>query len=163
MLETPDRVVLGCTDAAWSTPDVISRARGAQGGRATGVGVTEEVARHLGQSTLRRSGQTRITPVQYLADGDTFVVVASNAGAVRPPAWYFNLCADPHAQIDVGGRAVDVRAQEAAGQERAELWQQLTAANHYLWRAAHKAGRDLPLMALVPTTPTAPRPATDRP
>ena len=50
------------------------------------------------QSTGRRSGQTHITPVQYLADGDTFVVVASNAGAARPPAWYFNLCADPHAR-----------------------------------------------------------------
>ena len=33
------------------------------------------------QTTGRRSGQTRTTPVQYLADGDTFVVVASNAGA----------------------------------------------------------------------------------
>jgi F420H(2)-dependent quinone reductase len=114
------------------------------------------------QTTGRRTGQSRTTPVQYLADGERFVIVASNAGAVRPPAWYFNLCADPHAQIDVGGRIVDVRAQEAAGQERAEFWQRLTAANRYLERAAREAGRDLPLMALVPTTPTAPRPATDR-
>jgi F420H(2)-dependent quinone reductase len=114
------------------------------------------------QTTGRRSAQTRTTPVQYLANGDAFVVVASNAGAARPPEWYFNLCADPHAQIDVGGRIVDVRAQEAAGQERAEFWQRLTAANRYLERAARKAGRDLPLMALVPTTLTAPRPATDR-
>ena len=51
------------------------------------------------QTTGRRSGLTRTTPVQYLADGDTFVVVASNAGAARPPAWYLNLRADPHAQI----------------------------------------------------------------
>jgi len=109
----------------------------------------------------RRTGQPRTTPVQYLADGDTFVVVASNAGAARPPAWYLNLRANPHARVQVGGRTIDVRAQEAAAQERAELWQRLTAANRYLERAARKAGRDLPLMALVPTTPTAPRPATD--
>ena len=114
------------------------------------------------QTTGRRSGRTRTTPVQYLADGDTFVVVASNAGAVRPPAWYLNLRANPHAQIDVGGRSVDVRAQEAAGQERAELWQRLTAANRYLERAAGKAGRELPLMTLVPSTPTTPRRAADR-
>ena len=113
-------------------------------------------------TTGRRSGQTRTTPVQYLADGDTFVVVASNAGAARPPAWYFNLCADPHAQIDVGGRIVDVQAREAAGQERARFWQRLTAANPSLERAARKAGRDLPLMALLPPTPTAPRAATNR-
>ncbi len=113
------------------------------------------------QTTGRRSGRTRTTPVQYLADDDTFVVVASNAGATRPPAWYLNLRANPHAEIDVGGRRVDVRAQEATGQQRAELWQRLTAANRYLERPARKAGRDLPLMALLPPTPTAPRRAAD--
>ena len=100
--------------------------------------------------------------MQYLADGDTFVVVASNAGAAQPPAWYLNLRANPHARIRVSARTIDVRAQEAAGQERAELWQRLTAGNRYLERAARKAGRDLPLLALVPPTSTAPRPATDR-
>jgi F420H(2)-dependent quinone reductase len=110
----------------------------------------------------RRTGQPRTTPVQYLADGDTFVVVASNAGAPRAPAWYLNLRANPHARVQVGGRTIDVRAQEAAAQERAELWQRLTAANRYLERAARKAGRDLPLMALVPSTATTPRRAADR-
>jgi F420H(2)-dependent quinone reductase len=114
------------------------------------------------QTTGRRSGRTRTTPVQYLADDDRFVVVASNAGAARPPAWYLNLRANPHARIRVGPRSIVVRAQEATGQERAELWQRLTAANRYLERAARKAGRDLPLMALAPPTPATPRSATDR-
>ena len=86
-------------------------------------------------------------------------MVASNAGARHPPAWYLNLRADPHAHIVVVGRSVDVRAQEATGQERAELWQHLTAANRYLERAASKARHDLPLMKLVAATP---RQATDR-
>jgi F420H(2)-dependent quinone reductase len=113
------------------------------------------------QTTGRRSGRTRTKPMQYLADGETFVVAASNAGAANPPAWYLNLRANPHAQIDVG-RSVEVRAQEATGDERSELWQRLTAANRYLEPAARKARRDLPLMALVVATPTAPRPAADR-
>jgi deazaflavin-dependent oxidoreductase (nitroreductase family) len=71
------------------------------------------------QTTGRRSGRTRTTPVQYLADGDTFVVVASNAGAARPPGWYLNLHANRHARVEVGPRTVVVRAQEATGQERA--------------------------------------------
>jgi deazaflavin-dependent oxidoreductase (nitroreductase family) len=103
-------------------------------------------------TTGRRTGQLRTTPVQYLADGDTFVVVASNAGAARAPAWYLNLRADPHARVEVGARTLDVRAREAAGQERVALWQRLTAANRHLERAARRAGRDLPLMALVPST-----------
>jgi deazaflavin-dependent oxidoreductase (nitroreductase family) len=110
------------------------------------------------ETTGRRSGQTHTTPVQYLADGSTFVVVASNA-VRHPPAWYLNLRADPHARIVVVGRSFDVRAQEATGQERAELWHRLTAANRYLERAASKAGHDLPLMKLVAATP---RQATDR-
>ena len=43
----------------------------------------------------RRTGRRRTTPVQYLADGEAFVVLASNAGAPRPPAWWLNLLADP--------------------------------------------------------------------
>jgi F420H(2)-dependent quinone reductase len=111
------------------------------------------------QTIGRRSGRARPTPVQYLADGDTFVVVASNAGAPRPPAWYLNLRANPDARIRVGARNIDVRAQEAAGEVRVTLWRRLTAGNRYLERAARKAQRDLPLMALVPSTPSGPRPA----
>jgi deazaflavin-dependent oxidoreductase (nitroreductase family) len=37
------------------------------------------------QTTGRRSGRTHTTPVQYLTNDDTFVVVASNAGAANPP------------------------------------------------------------------------------
>jgi F420H(2)-dependent quinone reductase len=135
---------------------VYRRSRGRLLGRMGGQPVL------LLQTSGRRSGRPRTTPVQYLADGDTFVVVASNAGAARPPAWYLNLRANPHARIEVGPRSVEVRAQETAGQERAALWQRLTAANRYLERAARKAGRDLPLMALIPLTSTTPRPATDR-
>ena len=97
----------------------------------------------------RRSGQRRTTPVQYLATGETFVVVASDGGSARPPAWYLNLLANPHARVQAGPRSIDVRAQETAGQQRIALWQQLTAANRYLERAARKAGRELPVMALV--------------
>jgi F420H(2)-dependent quinone reductase len=112
----------------------------------------------LVQTTGRRSGRTRTTPVQYLTEGDTFVVVASNAGAARPPAWYLNLRANPHARVRVGARSIEVRAREVAGQERVALWRRLTAANRYLERAARKSGRDLPLVGLVPSTTTGGQP-----
>jgi deazaflavin-dependent oxidoreductase (nitroreductase family) len=102
----------------------------------------------------RRTGQRRTTPVQYLAADETFVVVASNAGASHPPAWYLNLQAHPDAHVQVGARTIDIRAHEITGQERARVWKEMTTANRYLERAARKAGRDLPLVALVPSTPT---------
>ena len=114
------------------------------------------------QTTGRRSGRPRTTLVQYLADGDAFVVVASDAGAARPPAWSLNLRADPHARVEVGARVTGVRAQEVTGQKRVALWQRMTAVNRHLEPAARKAGRDLPVMALVPSTPTTPGRAADR-
>jgi deazaflavin-dependent oxidoreductase (nitroreductase family) len=109
------------------------------------------------QSTGRRSGRARTTPVQYLADAEAFVVVASDAGACHPPAWYFNLRADPEARVRVGARTLAVRAQETSGEERGALWRRLAAENRHLEHAASKAGRELPVIALVPSASTPPQ------
>ncbi|MEA2442317.1 MAG: hypothetical protein QOH76_3741 [Thermoleophilaceae bacterium] len=100
----------------------------------------------------RRSGRSHETPVQYLPDHDAFVVVAANAGAARPPAWYLNLGADPDARVQLGARTIDVRAREVLGEERAALWQRLVGANRYLERTARKARRELPLLLLEPAS-----------
>lgn len=101
----------------------------------------------------RRTGRRRTTPVQYLAHGDAYVVVAANAGGPRPPAWSLNLQADPRARVTVGARTVDVVARPAVGDEGAALWRQLTTADHHLQRAAEKAGRELPVVMLEARTP----------
>jgi deazaflavin-dependent oxidoreductase (nitroreductase family) len=49
-----------------------------------------------------RSGQTRITPMMYLADGDRYLVFASKAGSDRKPDWYLNLRANPDVTVEVG-------------------------------------------------------------
>jgi deazaflavin-dependent oxidoreductase (nitroreductase family) len=96
----------------------------------------------------RRTGRRRETPLQYLEDHEAFVVVAANAGAVRPPAWYLNLIADPHARVQVGAQTMDVRARKVLGDERTALWQRLIGANRYLEGTARKAQRQLPLVLL---------------
>jgi deazaflavin-dependent oxidoreductase (nitroreductase family) len=123
---------------------VYRRTRGRLLGRVGGQPVL------LLQTVGRRTGRSRTTPVQYLADGAAFVVVAANAGAPRSPAWWLNLCAAPRACIQIGTDNLDVAAREAMGDERAALWLRLTAANHYLHRAARKAGRELPIVVLTP-------------
>jgi deazaflavin-dependent oxidoreductase (nitroreductase family) len=65
-----------------------------------------------------RSGQPRVNPVMYLADGGRYLVFASAAGADSHPAWYWNLLAHPDARIEVGDRVLDVRAAELTGAER---------------------------------------------
>lgn len=102
------------------------------------------------QTVGRRTGRTRTTPVQYLADGEAFVVVAANGGAARAPAWWLNLCAAPRARVQIGPDNLDVAAREAMGDERAALWLRLIAANRQFHSAARKAGRELPIVVLTP-------------
>jgi F420H(2)-dependent quinone reductase len=73
-------------------------------------------------TTGRKSGQPRTAPVLYLADGDRFVVINTNAGNAKTPAWSLNLRANPEAEVEVGRKRVRVRARLAEGEERAQLW-----------------------------------------
>lgn len=78
------------------------------------------------------------------------MVVAANAGAVRPPAWYLNLCAASDAAVHIGTKDIGVQARELHDAERDAMWRELTAANRYLERVARKAGRLLPVLVLAP-------------
>jgi deazaflavin-dependent oxidoreductase (nitroreductase family) len=60
--------------------------------------------------------------VLYAKDGDRLVVVGSNTGSERPPAWALNLAATPDATVQVGRRRIRMRATEVAGAEREYLW-----------------------------------------
>jgi deazaflavin-dependent oxidoreductase (nitroreductase family) len=73
-------------------------------------------------TTGRRSGQARTTAMGYLCDGDTVVVVASNSGLDRPPAWWLNLQDEPEAEIDFAGERRAVRARAATSDEHERMW-----------------------------------------
>jgi F420H(2)-dependent quinone reductase len=73
-------------------------------------------------TTGRKSGEPRTAPVLYLAEGDRYVVINTNAGNAKTPAWSLNLRADPDAEVEVRGKRTEVRARIAAGEERADLW-----------------------------------------
>ena len=73
-------------------------------------------------TTGRRSGEQRTAPVVYLADGDNAVVINTNAGNAKVPAWSLNLKADPDAEVEIGRKRIAVRARVAEGEERADLW-----------------------------------------
>lgn len=78
-------------------------------------------------TTGRRSGRRRTAPVIFMRDGDSLVVIGSNAGNSRAPAWALNLAANPDAEVQVAGDRWPVRARIAQGEERAGLWRRFTA------------------------------------
>ncbi len=101
-------------------------------------------------TTGRRSGQQRTAPVVYLADGDRLVVIGSNAGHSRAPAWSLNLKANPDAEVEVGRDRRLVRARVAEGEERAELWRRHNDQYSGFDEYEARTDRDIALFVLDP-------------
>src|SRR5262245_56272096 len=102
-------------------------------------------------TTGRRSGELRTVPLAYLEDGDEFVLVASNGGADRHPAWWLNLAARPAATIQVGGQTLAVVARRANAAEHARLWPRLKEANPFYGVYEQITAREIPVVILRPT------------
>ena len=104
-------------------------------------------------TTGRKSGERRTTVAAYLRHGDSYAVVASNAGSDRAPAWWLNLRADPNGEIDAAGERLVVRARLVEGDEREQLWQRFVEANDSYARYSKYTARELPVIALEPRQP----------
>lgn len=103
-------------------------------------------------TTGRRSGAPRTHSLLYLPHDRELLVVASNNGADRPPAWYLNLVADPEVVVRRGRRSGNFTARTATSVERPELWDRLTA--HHPPLLDHQA-RTRRTFAVVILTPSA--------
>jgi deazaflavin-dependent oxidoreductase (nitroreductase family) len=100
----------------------------------------------------RKSGRRYEAPLLYMADGQRFVVVASNAGDDRDPAWWENLKARPETTVQVGPERLPVRARAAEGPERAELWRRLLEGWPEYARYEQRTERPLPVVVLEPAS-----------
>jgi F420H(2)-dependent quinone reductase len=98
----------------------------------------------------RRSGQPRTVPVVYLADGEHQIIVGSNAGNTRTPAWSYNLQANPDAEIEIASKRSRVHARIADGEERAELWRKVNEMYEGFDEYDAKTDRDIAVFVLEP-------------
>lgn len=101
-------------------------------------------------TTGRKSGQQRTAPVVYLADGENVVVIGSNAGHNRTPAWSLNLKANPDAEVEIGRERRKVRARVAEGEERADLWRKHNVQYSGFDEYEARTDRDIALFVLEP-------------
>jgi len=86
----------------------------------------------------------------YFVDGERFVVVGSNGGLDRDPAWCHNLRSDPRALLELGNKQLAVRAEEAQGEEWNRLWQLVTTQAPFFDGYRTATRRTIPLMILHP-------------
>lgn len=102
-------------------------------------------------TTGRKSGLPRTAPVVYLADGDErLVVIGSNAGHSRTPAWSLNLRTNPEAEVELGRERRQVRARLAEGEERADLWRRHNEQYSGFDEYEARTDRDIALFVLEP-------------
>lgn len=74
------------------------------------------------ETTGRRTGSARVTPLTYATQGADFLVVGSNWGQERQPAWVLNLLAKPGAFVTLHGTRIAVTARVLSLAERSEAW-----------------------------------------
>ncbi len=101
-------------------------------------------------TTGRKSGRPRTIPLLYLPDGKNLVVVASNGGTAGDPAWWLNLEDDPEAIVEVGGRKLRARAEEAEGEERRRLWGRAVRMYGAYQQYQERTDRRIPVVLLRP-------------
>lgn len=102
-------------------------------------------------TTGARSCRRVTVPVVAIAEGDRYVVVASNYGRPHHPAWYHNLIANPRATITVDRAEITVIARLVMGDERRRLL--ALDAMTYPARLSYErraAGREIGVFSLEP-------------
>jgi deazaflavin-dependent oxidoreductase (nitroreductase family) len=99
-----------------------------------------------------KSGAVRETPLLYCADGERILLVASNAGSTRHPAWYHNVTANPDVEfLPRRGPRRPYRARQLEGAEREAAWEKVNDLYAGYETYQGRAGsRRIPVIALEP-------------
>jgi deazaflavin-dependent oxidoreductase (nitroreductase family) len=100
-----------------------------------------------------KSGRTRTSALVYFTDRGRVIIIATNFGGSRNPAWYHNVKANPHVTLcgrGIGGRFI---AEEIYGAERDHLFQRTKDAPgpyRTYEQAAATRFRCVPVIAFTP-------------
>lgn len=98
----------------------------------------------------RKSGQPRTLPLAYVEHKGSFVVVASNGGSEKSPAWWLNLREADHATVQVKGETLEVGWAHAPADERMEYWRRLQAEIPAYRMYRLRTDREIPIIRLEP-------------
>jgi deazaflavin-dependent oxidoreductase (nitroreductase family) len=105
------------------------------------------------RTTGRRSGATRTNGLVYARDGADYLVVPSNGGADKPPAWLHNLRASPDVEVQVGRERTRGVAREVAptDPDYARLWKIVNENNRDRYTAyQEQTSRPISVVAITP-------------
>lgn len=101
-------------------------------------------------TTGAKTGKPRTLPLFALRDGPRWIVIASNYGRTRHPAWYGNLRAQPRAEVKFAGDTQRVEARELSGADRDRFYERATEFSPNFSSYPDWAKREIPVLALDP-------------
>jgi F420H(2)-dependent quinone reductase len=100
----------------------------------------------------RKTGLTRTSALVYARDGADLLVVASNGGSDRPPAWLLNLTADGNVEAQIGRKRSAAKARTVFPDDPDyERLMALCNANNSNRYAAYRKRTDRPIPVVVIT------------
>jgi len=73
-------------------------------------------------TTGAKSGQQRMTPLEYFRVDDRVIFVGTRGGAETNPAWVHNLRANPSVHAEIGAESYEAVARELSGDERESVY-----------------------------------------
>jgi deazaflavin-dependent oxidoreductase (nitroreductase family) len=104
-------------------------------------------------TTGAKTGLARTSPLLYIVDGTSLILIASNYGRPGNPSWFRNLLAHPQVEVLAGARSGTYTATEITdAAERAEAWAMaLDVYAGYADYEVRAGNRRIPLIRLRPT------------
>jgi F420H(2)-dependent quinone reductase len=134
-------------------PSPIDRIRNQVAGYEASQGTSDNTLEGKPVVILTTVGATslkvRKNPLMRMLEGDTYVIVASAAGALENPQWYRNIGAHPIVRLQDGAETSVRRAREVTGAEKAHWWQVAEGFwPHFPEYRERAQGRDIPVIVL---------------
>ena len=97
----------------------------------------------------RKSGTDSIMPLLYGKIDAGYAIVASKGGAAKHPGWYHNLKAQGEVTVQIANDVFQANVRTAKGDERAAIWEQMSAMYPPFNDYKAKAGdREIPVVVL---------------
>jgi deazaflavin-dependent oxidoreductase (nitroreductase family) len=98
----------------------------------------------------RRNGRAHTVPLGYFEEPGGYLVVASNGGQPRHPAWYHNLLNQPEVKVQELHRHFLATAEVLGAEARTRAWQHVIASAPIYATYEKKTTRQIPLVLLRP-------------
>jgi F420H(2)-dependent quinone reductase len=98
----------------------------------------------------RKTGKERTTPVIHIPHGDGLLMVASQGGLAKNPAWYGNLVANPEITVQIKRARLEMTARQVSDDEKDAMWPSICKVHSEFEAYKSLTDRNIPVFECTP-------------